>query len=265
MVLGTPSGIFLKKVKPRNKVTKISTLPSHTKPQRTMKKLFLWGILVGLSGWVPAHAQKGTTYWGGTVNFSGKTSDEENANGNGIKNNNQHTVSPEIQWGKFVNSSTVVGLGLVYNFNWSKNTDESASGAIRYQNRSIDQTVEILPFVRKYKFLNERWAVFLHSEVGPTYGWKNAKNLSNTEYNTKGSYWVYALNVKPGLVYSFPGKKISIEGYANILSLRASYSPLKAEVGQSQYFNFSTFLSTSFPSAFELRLAKNINPTPSKP
>lgn len=230
-----------------------------------MKKLFLWGILVALSGWFPAQAQKGTTYWGGTVHFSGKKSDNGFTGGDLFQNYGSHTVSPELQWGKFVNSSTVVGLGLGYHLHWYKNTDESTSGVVRYQYHNINQGVELLPFVRKYKFLNDRWAVFLHGEVGPTYGWYNVKRVASKVENTKSNRWQHSLSIKPGLVYSFPGKKISIEGYANILSLRASYSQPNAEIGQGQYFNFSTFLSTSLPSAFELRLAKNINPTPSKP
>lgn len=45
-------------------VTKIPILFSKSKPYHYMKKLFLWGILIGLSSWIPAQAQaqKGTTY-----------------------------------------------------------------------------------------------------------------------------------------------------------------------------------------------------------
>lgn len=228
-----------------------------------MKKLLLWGILFGLSGWVPTQAQKGATYWGGTVSFSGKQ-EKNRLIFHQLQHEGQHILSPEIQWGKFVNSSTIIGLGLVYNFSWLKNTREPTGSLTKYQNRSIHQSLELLPFVRKYKFLNERWAVFLHGEVGPTYGWNNVKSVTDQEFLSKGNYWIYSLSIKPGLVYSFPGKRISIEGYANILSLQASYSSLQVEANQSRQFNFSTFLSTGFPNAFELRLAKNINPSAPK-
>lgn len=130
-----------------------------------MKKLFLWGILLSLSGWIPAQAQaqKGTTYWGGTVSFSDKTSNSHVVDGDPLQKDSQYTFSPELQWGKFLNSNTLLGIGTAFSFSWGNSSQVTPN----YSNqiRSISHRVGLLPFIRKYKPLGERWAVFLHGEV----------------------------------------------------------------------------------------------------
>lgn len=234
-----------------------------------MKKLLLVFVLVSLGGWTElrAQAQKGTTYWGGTVRLDGQFRQGKDS-GSGVDpkfRSGQHAIAPEIQWGKFVSPTTLVGLGVGYNLNWSGGSREGTNTDPKSTSRSINQSVAVLPFVRKYRFINERWAVFLHGEAGPTLGWQKYKSTTGFDSDTKQTPTQYVLDIKPGLVYSFPGKRLSIEGYADILSLGVQYSPLRREENQPGRFSFSTGISTGFPGFFRIRLAKNINSKTSAP
>ncbi len=232
-----------------------------------MKKLFLLSALISLFGWTQlrAQAQRGTTYWGGTVSLNGTLRSGKNLEPERKYSSAQHYIIPEIQWGKFVNPTTMIGLGVAYDLSWTRSTTDPTGSGVNTKNRTILQLIDVLPFVRKYKFVNERWAVFLHGEVGPTFGLRNFKSDDGSIEAYKNTFALYGLAIIPGLAYSFPGKKLSIEGYFNILSLSARYSPFREEANQSKSFSFSTGLSTSFPSSFQIRLAKNINAKTTQP
>ncbi len=205
-----------------------------------MRKIWVLIALFGLSGCMEsrAQAQKGTTYWGGTIRLEGTLRGGKDNDYRNKYNNMQHYVTPEIQWGKFVNPTTMMGLGLAYSLGWTNNSSTVLATDETRKNRSVSQSVAILPFVRKYKFFNERWAVFLHGEVGPTFGWRSSKSEGTNIDNYKQNLDSYGLRVKPGLVYSFPGKRLSIEGYADILSLGVNYSPFRKEDNQPASFKF---------------------------
>lgn len=218
--------------------------------------------LINLLGWTElrAQAQRGTTYWGGTVRLDGTSSRTKDLDVNSNSSIAQHRIMPEIQWGKFVNPTTMIGLGIAYDLSWTRRLYSDASGASKVKiSRSVSQSVAVLPFVRKYKFVNKHWAVFLHGEIGPTFGAQAYKSDIVPSQNQRKNYTFYHLGIKPGLVYSFPNKKLSIEGYFNLLSVYARYAPLLEEADQARDFLLSTGLSTSFPSFFNIRLAKNIN------
>ena len=222
-----------------------------------MERLLLAGIIIGLGGWFPARAQveKGTKYWGGTVSLNGEVQSSREKIGTSTSNNSRHTISPEVQWGKFTNATTMIGLGARYGFTWSKNASGIASTPnSSYSSSGTNQSIALLPFIRKYKRMGERWAVFLHTEVGPTYNWRNSKSTSIYQNSNKRHNWQYELSIKPGLVYFFPKKNLAIEGYADILSLSASYSNFEEDGGRQ--FTFGTGFSTSFPSYFTVRVAK---------
>ncbi|MPR32617.1 hypothetical protein [Salmonirosea aquatica] len=223
-----------------------------------MKKLFLWGTLIGLSGWIPAQAQaqKGTTYWGGTVSFEGNFQAEHETNNRNFpaSDQKQQTFAPELQWGKFVNSTTLLGVGTTYAFSWGRGSQFTPNYSNR--TRSTSHSIGLLPFIRKYKALGERWSIFLHGEIGPTYSWNRSKNDNLTQYDRENHQWRYGLSIKPGLVYFFPKKNLAIEGYANVLSFNAQYADFD-QYGDGS-FKISTGLSSNFPSYFILRIAKYI-------
>lgn len=209
--------------------------------------------LISLLGWTESRAQvqKGTKYLGGTVSVKGEVKNGKGEFDNSTLKINEHTISPELQWGKFTNATTMIGLGARYGFSWVKYSSGSPASN---SSSNISQSVTLLPFIRKYKSLGERWAVFLHAEIGPTYNWSKSKStFSVSDYN-KSHNWQYELSVKPGVVYFLPKKNLAIEGYADVLSLGASYTNFPNDSGRN--FNFATGFSTDFPSYFTVRIAK---------
>lgn len=219
-----------------------------------MKKLWLLGVLGGLGYGLPTmgQVQDGTRYWGGTITARGEAQSNKGEFDNSTSKGNQYDISPELQWGKFTNATTMIGLGARYSFSWGKNS--AGSPSVSNSNSYISQSVTLLPFIRKYKPLGERWAIFLHAEIGPTYNWSKSKSsFSGSDY-AKSHYWQYELSVKPGVVYFSPKKNLAIEGYADVLSLGASYTNFPNDLGRN--FNFATGFSTDFPSYFTVRIAK---------
>ena len=147
----------------------------------------------------------------------------------------------------------MIGLGARYGFTWSSyasgvssNPSSSSSGT--------NQSIALLPFIRKYKTLGDRWTVFLHAEGGPTYNWRRSKSSGTNQNPDRGHNWQYELGIKPGLVYFLPKRNLAIEGYANVLSLNASYADFEDDSGRQ--LAFSTGLTTNFPGYFTLRMAK---------
>ncbi|GAB2768597.1 hypothetical protein GCM10027275_09020 [Rhabdobacter roseus] len=220
-----------------------------------MKKHLLWGIVGSLCLALPVRAQfsQGTRYWGGTVSTRGTLGFGNDASGRKSRSG-FHEVQPEIQFGKFTSATTMLGVGARYSINWNGTsipTDE-------YKSRVNAQSVALLPYLRKYKSLNERWWLFLHTEAGAAYHWR----INRTEYQGPGqefkrSSWQYLIEIKPGVVCHFPRKGWAIEGYANILSLTAQYQP--NDQG-SRYFLFSSGFGTNVPSYLTLRIARYTNP-----
>jgi hypothetical protein len=222
-----------------------------------MKRLFLLllpGALL-LAGNAEAQLQKGTKYWGATVNFSGEFQRSENKfdESYGSKTGNP-TISPEAQIGWFVSGKTMLGVGLSYSLNYNK-VDYRPNDNY---NKTLNQSLHLLPFIRQYYTLGDRWALFIHGELGPRYSWSKNKTGGLMPSTTKSDYWQYGLSVKPGVVYTFPNKKWSIEAYTNFLSFNFSYMPYPDDHGRE--FNFGTGLNTNFPSYFSLRIARYIKP-----
>ncbi|MGG7663048.1 hypothetical protein [Dyadobacter sp. BHUBP1] len=222
-----------------------------------MKKLFLLllpGMLL-LAGSAEAQLQKGVKYWGATINFRGEFFHdmEDGSNVHNRKTSNP-SVMPEAQIGWFVSGKTMLGVGLRYSLSYQKD-DQSP---LDYEVRSFGQSLQLLPFIRQYYTLNDRWAIFVHGELGPTYSWSKTKNGGLIPSTSKSDYWQYGLSVKPGVVYTFPNKKWSIEAYTNFLALNFNYQP--SYDGADRQFKFGTGLTTSFPSYFSLRIARYIQP-----
>lgn len=222
-----------------------------------MKKLFLLllpGLLL-LAGSAKAQFERGTKYWGATVNFSGQLSRDENEfDDTDVSKTSNPIIKPEAQLGWFVSRKTMLGLGLRYGLNFQKTDYKPAD----YDYRSFNQSLQLLPFIRQYYGLNDRWAIFIHGELGPNYSWSKIKNGGLSPSTEKSDYWQYGLAVKPGVVYTFPNKKWSLEAYTNFLSLNFNYLPAKD--GRNRQFDFSTGLSSGFPSYFSLRIARFIQP-----
>ncbi len=224
-----------------------------------MQKLLLTGLLFGLIGSAPALAQlqKGTTSWGGTLSLNGNGNSSHNANDKSVFSSSRtHTLAPELQWGVFLNPTTLVGIGTRYSLLWSSSRYVSSPSS-EGESRSTQQSVQLLPYLRKYKALNERWALFLHAEAGAGYTWNSYRQQGDSNASSDNDYWRYILSVQPGAVYFFPKGGWAIEGYADILSLNASFVPSRENVGRS--IEFRSGVSTGFPRFITLRIAKYIS------
>ena len=220
-----------------------------------MKRILLIGLVCCLCFTAQAQLQKGTKYLGGTVSFNGTTSESHLVNQKSdSQGSNQHTIIPELQFGYFVNSTTMIGLGLQYNLLWYN----TRSSLPEVKNTSVLQSWQLSPFIRKYKTFGNRWAVFLHGEVGPSYQLDKYKIKGDNPYESKGDYWKYRLSVKPGIVYTFPKKTWAVEAYANVLSLDFTYLPVTSGTSSARQIILTSGLSTSFPTYFTLRIAKYI-------
>lgn len=222
-----------------------------------MKKLFLLLLpgMVFLAGNAEAQLQKGTRYWGGTVNFSGEFFRYENEyDQNDVSKSSRPSIAPEAQVGWFVSNKTMLGIGARYGVSYQKTVEESSG----YKSRSVNQSLQILPFIRQYYGIGDRWAIFIHGELGPNYSWSKVKYDGASIEKEKNDYWQYGLALKPGVVYTFPNKKWSVEAYTNFLSLNFNYFPYPDDHGRE--FRVTSGLNTGFPSYFSLRIARFIQP-----
>ena len=138
--------------------------------------LFILGANISLS------AQKSTNYWGATVTFNRSAAETNEESDNPTKYiTKSNTITPEIQWGYYVNNSTVVGIGLKYAFSWRQYTNIASLGI----KSERDQALEFMPFIRRYKMIGNRWAMFLHTEVGPKYKLDKSYSTVTESYETK--------------------------------------------------------------------------------
>jgi hypothetical protein len=221
-----------------------------------MKKLFLLLLptVLLLAGNAEAQWQKGTKYWGATINFDGEFQRNENKYDKSDRTKTSNpAISPEAQLGWFVSGKTMLGIGLKYGFDFEKNDQRTLDNFTT----DLRQSLKLLPFIRQYYALDDRWAVFIHGELGPQYSWSKHKNKGFIPSTSKSDYWQYGLSVKPGVVYTFPNKKWSVEAYTNFLSLDLNYLPFPDDDGGRQ-IQFATGFSTNFPAYFSLRIARYI-------
>ncbi len=228
-----------------------------------MKKIVLLG-LVSIFGFCPSaqsQGQKGSVYWGGTISFRANAQNEfettTSADVEVIRNN---SINPELQIGRFINNTTLIGVGAIYSV--ERSTSRQTTNVFQVT-RTIRQSIQIAPFIRKYHALNDRWALFLYAEAGPIFYTSDTEGMGasgSTKYETR--YWEHRLIVKPGLTFHFPRGNWAVEGYFDLLSLNFSYVP-SANKNKGAFVVYSN-MSTGFPRSFTLRLARYLTPLSNK-
>lgn len=220
-----------------------------------MKKLFpllLPGMLL-LAGSAEAQLQKGTRYWGGTISFNGTLNhNRDKFDKDNVSKTRRPIISPEAQLGWFVSDKVMLGVGLRYSIQQEKTVYEPSG----YKNSTLGQSLQLLPFIRRYYSLGDRWALFIHGELAPSYSWGKSKSENVITETDKRDLWQYGLAVKPGVVYTFPNKKWSVEAYTNFLSLSFNYLPFPEDDGRQ--FTVDSGFGTGFPSYFSLRIARHL-------
>ncbi|TLV01060.1 hypothetical protein [Dyadobacter luticola] len=208
-----------------------------------MKKLFLM-LLLG-SFWptddVQAQLQKGSRYWGATIGFNGDHAKSEYTP-RFSSNNNQFRVSPSLQAGWFFKDNTMFGLRAMSSLSWFKNVSENPGQD--YKSGIRNGNVSLSPFIRNYKSLSPKWAIFLHSGVNLSYIWSG---VTMDEFDGTDTGYGASIYANPGIVYWFT-PRFALESDLNLLSVSLGYTHLNGND-----FNFSAGVTSSITSYFGLR------------
>ena len=209
-----------------------------------MKIFFLIGIVgcLFLAGPVQAQLQKGTKYLGGTISFGGSESRPE-ANA-GVKEIQGHFYSnPSVQAGVFIKDKTMIGIGFGsdLNFIWVKG--KPAQSLPIYKTNS--QAYSLSPFIRHYKSLNTKWAVFLNSSVDLSLF---NHRIVTDDFSIKDDGFGVGLQIVPGLSYWIT-PKFALESDINLLSLGAGYKDLYG----TRNFYFNSAVTSDLSSYFSIR------------
>lgn len=208
-----------------------------------MKKilLLLLPAMLFLAGSAEAQFEKGTKHWGATIGFSGASQAFE-TDLSEFKVSN-HSVSPAIQFGKFTKDNTLLGLRLTpfFSFNKHKQDDQYTD----YEARSNYMSLTLSPFIRRYKSLNPKWALFLQPGVNISYMRASTKE-SNEEKDHNDGFGAGAY-VLPGIVYRVT-PRFALEADANVLSLNLTYSNLS-----SNSFGFNAGFTSNIQQYFSIR------------
>lgn len=218
----------------------------HELNESFMKKLFLLFLpgLLGLAGGA-AQAQflKGTGHFGVTVSAEGSVMDMENTT-NIDTESSTHAISPSIQFGKFIKDNTMFGLGLTTHLNFTKTSLRGQD--ISYDSKYNYQTFVLSPFIRRYKFLGEKFGIFIQPGLNLSYihGKGSGEDPSADNGFGVGAY------ITPGIVYRI-SPRFALETDVNVLSLNLGYT--KMDDWHNVYF--AAGITSNIQSYFGLRAA----------
>jgi hypothetical protein len=208
-----------------------------------MKKLFMIALLAAfcLSSEVHAQLQQGSRYWGATVNFNGEHINYE-SEPNFSSDNSRFSVAPSLQTGWFFKDNRMFGLRITSSMDWYKNKSENPGQDYK---SGIDYgSLTLSPFIRNYKSLSPKWAIFLHSGVNASYIW--SKSYSS-EINDRDNGYSAQIYVNPGITFWIT-PRFALESDVNVLSLSLGYTHLDGNA-----FNFNAGVTSSISQYFGLR------------
>lgn len=211
--------------------------------------LMLLAVSVGVEA--SAQIEKGTQFWGGTVSGSGSFSSSENENGAGSSSKND--LELRLQGGVFTKSNFMVGVGAQGSF-YPETMETNAMNSLSRRTNTTS-IYSLVPFVRWYKPLNERFSLFLEPSLSA--GFRFSRNTSSGgfgESRSTGEEFRSSLNVVPGISYRL-GKRFALEADVNILRLGLDFNSGK----DYSSFRFASSVSSGINSYFGLRGAFYLN------
>ncbi|GGM79684.1 hypothetical protein GCM10010967_09290 [Dyadobacter beijingensis] len=197
--------------------------------------------MVFLAGRAEAQFQKGTVHWGATISAEGTLSNFETYESNRLKTG-VHTITPSVQFGKFFKDNSLFGARLLSSFNYNKSDLKGPNSDNEYKNNNTNLSLSL--FVRRYKFLGEKWAIFL--EPGINLSYYHGKNTSDDVETSNG--YGGGIYIRPGIVYRV-SPRFAIESDLNVLSLNLQYYHMK----DWDNFHFSAGATSGIQSYFGLR------------
>jgi hypothetical protein len=209
-----------------------------------MKKLILFSALCMLcrAGELRAQLQKGTKYAGATVSFSGQNG-QNDFKPDGKFKANTFGINPGVQFGKFVKDNVMLGVGLGTNLFFQRYKNEIFETESETGVNSIGVTLN--PYIRNYKSLSPKWAIFLHSGLSVSY--LRHKDFENDNAVYENGYSV-GIALTPGISYWF-SPRFSLESDVNVFSLGVNYTDFR----DKNDFGFSAGISSSVPNYFGVR------------
>lgn len=216
----------------------MSGKPTHPVMKKTLLILiasFLW-----LAVPVKAQLEKGTKYLGGTVGFGGnhnKLSNGEEAKGSQI------SIQPSFQIGKMTKVNRMIGVEAAASWDFLRFKYDNAG--IKDKDGYNRTSYRLSPFVRQYKSINAKWAIFLHSSLDLSY--QKIKSLASDGDDVEEGYGV-GLKIVPGVSY-WISPRFALESDVNLFSLGIGYQ----DFSKTKSFKFNSALTTSIPSYFSVR------------
>jgi|GEM_PF-2187853 len=211
-----------------------------------MKKNLLIGIFGCIWIALPSQAQlqKGTMYLGATVTFDGSAVRPEILNLKSYGEYNRFAINPSFMMGKFFadNKMFGVGVGGPFIFGWGNSPNPDGT-----ENKShVTQGAYTLsPYLRHYKSLNSKWALFLTSAVDLAY--LNISEKNRIEKASRNGVSA-GLRIVPGISYWIT-PRFALESDVNLFSLSAGYKNFFET--KSIYFNSA--VTTGVTSYFSVR------------
>lgn len=206
-----------------------------------MKKLILLASLgmLCVAGQVHAQLGKGTRYWGTTVNFNGNHQKSDYTADEQYKNNSLD-INPTLTTGWFIADNRMFGLSLTANLSFYKNKSQYF-GTEQTSNES-DLAFALSPFIRYYKSINPKWALFL--DTGLNLAYLRTKEYNGGTYNYENGYFT-GIFVEPGISYWIT-PRFSLESNINVLYLALNYTNMDDVNRVSLSSNISTSLTQYF-------------------
>ena len=195
-----------------------------------MKKKFI-SLLFLPFGLIPlasvGQISSGTTLLGGTLNYSSSSS-RLNSDQNQVFKSNSFSIAPKA--GYFIADNVVLGASLGLNGGRQKNIST-------IQNKQSGYSVG--PFVRYYKFLGERTALFGNAAFN--YSLTKNKSLdSNQELTPTNNSESIGAYITPGLTY-FASSKIGLEISLGYVGYTKTFSENSINTANSSKTNSSGF------------------------
>ncbi|MCU4176957.1 hypothetical protein [Carboxylicivirga sp. N1Y90] len=165
-----------------------------------MKKTLILFTLVLCAICGNAQGQKGLRELGGSFWYSSESNDEwvHYLSTNVESKSERFAIRPKVGW--FLNESSVLGLGLGYEFNkYTNHNDILKTNAF-----------SINPYFRNYSKLSEKF--YFTTTVNLTFSFKKGVTNDDTDYKSRE----YRLAVLPGISY-FISEKFAIKTYFGAL------------------------------------------------
>ena len=175
--------------------------------------------------------EKGIWFLGGNLSFN--ISNLENERDSGTGDNDRYNFNINAKSGHFVSDNLLLGLGIGYGYGLS----ESSSRPLEGDNENSEfnnQTLSLFPFVRGFKAISSKLALYLEGEIRYSRFWSENSSNDVLFQESDGSSWF--IGFRPGITY-FVSKKLALE--ANIGNIGYSYSENETQDFDTEGFDNS--------------------------